>query len=119
MQPFLLLKAIIPVNQHCTEVACMYYVLQVPMIRARILEGKDWRALAEDQKIHFFGTKAAALSETRMQSMLRNLEAMLDMQPDLAADKVTAYTPDDNPYFVQVSCMYRCALHGQMYAASL
>ncbi len=72
------------------------------MIRAKILEGKDWRALAEEQKIHFFGTEAAALSETRMQSMLRNLEAMFDMQPDLAADKVTYYNPDDVACFVQV-----------------
>ncbi|BDA48751.1 Zinc finger MYND domain-containing protein 10 [Coccomyxa sp. Obi] len=63
---------------------------QVPMIRARILEGKDWRALAEEQKRNFFGAKAAAVSELRMQSMLRNLEAMLDMQPDLAADKENA-----------------------------
>lgn len=66
-------------------------MLQVPMIRARILERNDWHALAEEQKRSFFGPKAAALSGTRMQSMLRNLEAMLDMQPDLAADKVTSY----------------------------
>lgn len=95
-----------------TFVDCL---LQVPMIRARILEGKDWRALAEEQKIHFFGTKAAALSETRMQSMLRNLDAMLDMQPDLAADKVTSYNPDDITCLVEVTIVVNPRRYPRIY----
>lgn len=51
------------------------------------MKGDNWRALAEEQREQFLGVEAAALSEKRMQSMLKTLEAMCDMQPDLAADK--------------------------------
>lgn len=61
--------------------------VQVPMIRTSIMKGDNWRALAEEQREQFLGVEAAALSEKRMQSMLKTLEAMCDMQPDLAADK--------------------------------
>ncbi len=51
------------------------------------MKGQNWRKIAEEQRESFFGAEAAALSEQRMRSMLKTLEAMCDMQPDPAADK--------------------------------
>lgn len=64
-----------------------FLCVQVPMIRTSIMKGQNWRKIAEEQRESFFGAEAAALSEQRMRSMLKTLEAMCDMQPDPAADK--------------------------------
>ncbi|EIE27455.1 hypothetical protein COCSUDRAFT_55461 [Coccomyxa subellipsoidea C-169] len=72
----------LPHNAHSSLI-----IEQVPMIRTSIMKGQNWRKIAEEQRESFFGAEAAALSEQRMRSMLKTLEAMCDMQPDPAADK--------------------------------
>jgi hypothetical protein len=54
--------------------------LQVPMLRERLLQGKDWPAVAKQQKKAQFGAAAKQLAQERLKGMLESFEMMCQIE---------------------------------------
>lgn len=55
-------------------------VAQVPVLRDSLLRGKDWRAIAAQQKQQQFGAAAKALAREQMESMMQSLELLCQIE---------------------------------------
>jgi hypothetical protein len=54
--------------------------VQVPMLRERLLQGKDWPAVAKQQKKAQFGAAAKQLAQERLKGMLESFEMMCQIE---------------------------------------
>lgn len=54
--------------------------LQVPVLRESLLKGKDWRALAKQQKQQQFGAASKTLAREQLQSMMQSLELLCQIE---------------------------------------
>jgi hypothetical protein len=59
---------------------CCTYLLQVPVLRERLLHGKDWPAVAKQQKKAQFGAAAKQLAQERLKGMLESFEMMCQIE---------------------------------------
>ena len=59
-------------------------------MREALLKGKDWEALAAQQKREWLGPQSQALTQSRVQAMLEAFDFMADMLPSTdSAGKVS------------------------------
>lgn len=54
--------------------------LQVPVLRESLLKGKDWRALAAQQKKGQFGAAAKALARQQLQTMMQSFDLLCQLE---------------------------------------
>ena len=63
------------------------------MIREALLKGRDWEALATQQKREWLGPQSQALTQSRVQAMLEAFDFMADMLPSEGAGNVSPMGP--------------------------
>lgn len=83
-------EMVLAYNPAASESKSRLILEQVPLIREGLLRGRDWPAVAEEQKRTVFGKDAKLMSKKRVEQMLKTFEFMCELEAERKDESAAA-----------------------------